>query len=180
MKKLNKFLLLLVCMMMCISFSSVFAGYQRMESIDYQAYIKEDGNVDVVETWNIYVEDTNTLFKTFDIDSSKYTKITNVKVKEILDNGRAKDFRNVGEWQYTDRVLSISAEKSTCPGVSKRVIIVSLSPIIACFEKIVIPLFRSISFISKKESLESTRPSFRISPAENNIPSDNVVFPAST
>lgn len=101
MKKLNKFLLLLICMMMCISCSSVFAGSQRMRSIDYQAYIRENGDVDVVESWHIWVEGTNTLFKTFEIDSSKYTEITNVKVKEISDNGQAKAFRDVGEWQYT-------------------------------------------------------------------------------
>ncbi len=99
MKKLNKFLLLLICMM--ISCGSVFAGSQRMRSIDYQAYIKSNGDVDVVESWHIWVEGTNTLFKTFEIDSSKYTEITNVKVREISDNGQAKDFRNVGEWQYT-------------------------------------------------------------------------------
>ncbi len=100
MKKLNKFLVLLICVMM-ISCGSVFAGSQRMKEIDYQAYIKENGDVDVVESWHIWVEGTNTLFKTFEIDSSKYTEITNVKVKEISDNGQAKDFRDVGEWQYT-------------------------------------------------------------------------------
>ena len=34
-----------------------------------------DGSMDVVETWNIDISDTNTLFKTFKRDSTKYTNI---------------------------------------------------------------------------------------------------------
>ncbi len=52
----------------------------------------------------------------------------------------------------TCSVRSISAEKSTCPGVSNRVISTSFHRILACLEKIVIPLFLSMSPLSRKAS----------------------------
>ena len=60
-----------------------YAGTQRLNSLDYNATLNEDGSMDVVETWDIYISETNTLFKDFDLDSSKYSGITNVKVKNL-------------------------------------------------------------------------------------------------
>lgn len=63
-----------------------------LRKINFDIVLNEDGNMDVTETWNISVEGmTNTLFKTFEIDSSKYKEITNVHVSEITD-GSIKEF----------------------------------------------------------------------------------------
>ena len=50
----------------------------------------------------------------------------------------------------------------------------------ATVNKMVIPLFFSISSVSKKVSLASTLPSLRISPDAYKSPSERVVLPAST
>ena len=42
--------------------------------------------MDVVETWNIKVQNTNTLYKSFKTDKNKYSGITDVTVKEITDS----------------------------------------------------------------------------------------------
>ena len=59
-----------------------------------------------------------------------------------------------------DMVLSISALKSTCPGVSIIFISISSILVLASFENMVIPLFLSYSSLSKKLSPKSTLPVF--------------------
>ena len=36
-----------------------------MNKLDYNITLNEDGSATIVETWNIHVSHTNTLFKTF-------------------------------------------------------------------------------------------------------------------
>ena len=45
--------------------------------------------MDVTETWDIYISETNTLYKTFKPDNSKYSYITDVEVRETT-NGENK------------------------------------------------------------------------------------------
>ena len=97
MKKLNIFFMLIVFTMIFGS-SSVFARYQEMNDLQYTVQIRADGSVDVTEIWDVSVSETNTLFKTFEIDKSKYSKITNIKVSEIDGTNEIK-YMDVGEWQ---------------------------------------------------------------------------------
>lgn len=80
--------------------TKVYAGSQKLNSIDYEAKLNPDGTADITEIWNIKVENTNTLFKTFDIDRTKYTGISNVKVSEITASGREINFRDTGKYAY--------------------------------------------------------------------------------
>lgn len=75
------------------------AGDLRLKNLDYKVQLNSDGSADVTENWRIYIEDTNTLFKTFEIDSSKYKEITNVKVKEIKSSGNV-DFTKINVEKY--------------------------------------------------------------------------------
>lgn len=63
-----------------------YAGTQRLNSIDYDVQLNKDGSMNVTENWDIYMDETNTLFKDFELDQSKYSGITDVKVKN-LDTG---------------------------------------------------------------------------------------------
>lgn len=72
---------------------------QYLDNINYEVTINEDGSMKVVETWDIVVKNTNTLFKTFDLDTSKYSAITDVKVKEIT-NGKNKEFSQTDKYTY--------------------------------------------------------------------------------
>ena len=97
--KLNqKILVALFCVgIFLLSGNYSYAGTQKLNSLDYEAQLNSDGSMDVVETWDIYIDETNTLFKDFDLDESKYSGITNVKVKD-LDTGM--DLREINEEMY--------------------------------------------------------------------------------
>ena len=75
------------------------AGDLYLNNLNFEVQINENGSMDVIETWDIDVEDTNTLYKTFETDDSKYSKITNVTVKEMT-NKQNKDFLKTDEWAY--------------------------------------------------------------------------------
>ena len=64
----------------------------------------------------------------------------------------------------TRSVRSVSAEKSTWPGVSSSVTSVSSRGSTACLEKMVMPRSRSMASVSRKASLWSTRPRRRMAP----------------
>ena len=71
----------------------------NLNSLDFNVQINEDGSMNVIETWDIDISETNTLYKTFDIDKEKYTAITDFKVEEI-ENGRNKEFTKTDLWKH--------------------------------------------------------------------------------
>lgn len=75
------------------------AGDLKLNDLDFQVQINSDGSMDVTETWNINIRNTNTLYKSFKTDSSKYSAITNVKVTDIT-YGINNDFIQTSEWAY--------------------------------------------------------------------------------
>ena len=70
-----------------------------LNNLDFNAKINQDGSMDVTETWDISVEDTNTLFKTFKTDSKKYTSISNVQVTEVTGSTE-KSFNQIESLMY--------------------------------------------------------------------------------
>lgn len=102
MKKTTNKLLIALAIFIGILLISSFsqAASLNLKNLQYDVQLNEDGSADVVETWKIYIEDTNTLFKTFEIDKTKYKEITDVKVSEIKSNGTQKDFEQTYEYQY--------------------------------------------------------------------------------
>ena len=70
-----------------------------LNNLDFNAKINQDGSMDVTETWDISVEDTNTLFKTFKTDSKKYTSISNVQVTEVTGSTE-KSFSQIESLMY--------------------------------------------------------------------------------
>lgn len=71
----------------------------HLKNLDFTAQINEDGSMDVVETWDINISDTNTLYKTFKIDKTKYSEISNIFVQDIT-SGTNKNFKKSDIWQY--------------------------------------------------------------------------------
>lgn len=70
-----------------------------LNHLDFQAQIEKDGSMKVTEKWNIEIEDTNTLYKTFTIDKSRYTSISNVEITDIT-NGMEQKLKKQDEWEY--------------------------------------------------------------------------------
>lgn len=69
----------------------------ELNELDFDTQINSDGSMDVTETWDIDISNTNTLFKTFKIDSSKYSNITEVQVTDISSK---TNFSQINEEMY--------------------------------------------------------------------------------
>ena len=76
-----------------------YAGTQKWNALDFDVEINYDGSMNVTETWDIYVSNTNTLFKDYVLDSSKFSGISDVKVLEV-SNGNIKPLEEIYEEQY--------------------------------------------------------------------------------
>ena len=71
-----------------------------LNNFDFDVQINSDGSMDVVETWNIDISETNTLYKTFKFDSTKYSSITNGKVSRVTSAGTVIPLNDFGEYAY--------------------------------------------------------------------------------
>lgn len=102
-KRIKKIVILifivLVLLMQFSTYSNAVGSYLNLNALDFKATINPDGSMDVVETWDIDIRYTNTLYKTFEMDEDKFSEITNVKVKEITD-GTSKEFTDINEEMY--------------------------------------------------------------------------------
>ncbi len=101
--KTNKLVMILfiAVVLLLIMMPQCFAGDQELKSLDFDITLNDKGDMKVVETWDIKVYDTNTLFKTFSYSKNKggNYKITDVTVKD-LTNGDGYQMRDVGQWMY--------------------------------------------------------------------------------
>ena len=102
MKKLFKrfFIIgLLLIIFIILNPKIAFAGTQELDNLDFNVIVKENGDMEIKEIWDITIEDTNTLFKTFPIDET-YNEIRDVLVTEITDSGERINFTKSNEYQY--------------------------------------------------------------------------------
>ena len=101
--KTTKKLLVSICFMFLFiilaTIKSNASSNLHLNELAFDASINTDGSMNVTETWNIEIEETNTLFKTFKTDMSKYSDITNVQVSEIT-NGSARNFTKINTLMY--------------------------------------------------------------------------------
>lgn len=101
MKNTSKILYILIFALTFLAIGTVKSSASSLElnKLDFNVQINNDGSMDVTENWNIDISSTNTLYKTFKTDSSKYSGITNVTVREIR-KGQNINFINTDEWAY--------------------------------------------------------------------------------
>lgn len=103
-KTINKVVIASIVFLGILLLSQVSnAAGLRLKNLDYQVKLNFDGTADIVENWRIYIEDTNTLFKTFEIDNSKYKEIKNVKVQEIKSSENVNFTRIYQEKYHVDK-----------------------------------------------------------------------------
>ena len=85
-KVFTRWSIMAIIILLIVLFSGqLFSKKQIMNELDYEITLNEDGSATIVETWDIYISHTNTLFRTFE-KSSKFGDIINVKVRD-LDTG---------------------------------------------------------------------------------------------
>lgn len=70
-----------------------------LNNLTFDVKLNEDSSMEVIEYWNIDIEDTNTLYKSFEKDNTKYTNISDVKVTDIT-NGNNKILTQISNWEY--------------------------------------------------------------------------------
>lgn len=102
MKKILRRIILFICIfigVLILSTNVKASGGLRLRNLKYDVTLNADGTANVTETWRIWIEDTNTLFKTFEVDTSKYKEITDVKVSEIKSTGNV-DFTRINQYKY--------------------------------------------------------------------------------
>lgn len=101
MKKIIVNLILWAAIILCIITNPVQASSSDLflNHLDFQAQINDDGSMNVTEKWDIEIEDTNTLYKTFETDKTKYSNIRNVEVREI-SNGSNHILGKQNQWAY--------------------------------------------------------------------------------
>ena len=83
-------IMLLVFFFSLLIGNQVKAGSIKLNKLDFEIQLNEDGSMDVVENWNAKITDTNTMFKDFYLDSSKFKKITNVEVYRVSSGNKQK------------------------------------------------------------------------------------------
>ena len=71
----------------------------KLNHLEFEVQINADGSMNITEKWNIQIKDTNTLYKTFKTDKTKYSKITNVEVTEV-SNGKKQSLQPQNQWSY--------------------------------------------------------------------------------
>ena len=101
MKSIKKivYIAIFTLVFLLIGTKNVKAGTLELNNLNFNAQINSDGSMKVKETWDIDIYRTNTLYKSFKTDNSKYSEITDVTVKEIT-GGENIDFVKDTEWAY--------------------------------------------------------------------------------
>lgn len=98
-KKLLITLMFLIGFVLIGNIKSMASGDLYLNKLNFDAQINDDGSMDVVETWDIDIEETNTLYKTFKTDRTKYSGIKNVQVTDVT-NGAEKSFKEINTLMY--------------------------------------------------------------------------------
>lgn len=70
-----------------------------LNHLSFEAQINQDGSMNVTEKWNIKMNETNTLYKTFKIDKTKYSNLSNVTVADVT-SGKRQLLLEQKQWGY--------------------------------------------------------------------------------
>lgn len=79
------FIMALAILFIVLVSGQLFSKKQIMKELDYDITLNEDGSATIVETWEVYISHTNTLFRTFE-KSSEFGDIINVNVRDLDTN----------------------------------------------------------------------------------------------
>ncbi len=80
--------------------SQVKAGSILLNHLDFQITLNEDGSMNVTENLDARINDTNTMFKDFKMDSSKFKEITDVKVYRVHEDNTKTKLTEIDEEMY--------------------------------------------------------------------------------
>lgn len=98
-KKLLSTFFIIILGLLVFPIISNASDYLYLNNLEFYAQINSDGSMNVTEIWDIDIEDTNTLFKTFKTDNAKYSSITDVKVTDVT-NGENNMLTHINTYMY--------------------------------------------------------------------------------
>jgi len=101
MKRIKRFLIIAIFLftIAILGGNNVKAdSYLHLNNLKFDVQINEDASINVTEYWDIEIEKTNTLYKTFITDNAKNIQITDVKVTDITEEN--KSFLQQDNWEY--------------------------------------------------------------------------------
>lgn len=97
--KIIKFVVMAVIFFVLILiFGNVNQKSQYLDNLDYNITINEDGSIRIVETWDIYINHTNTMFRNFKY--SKYRQYGDIVDVSVTDLNARKELINSNEEEY--------------------------------------------------------------------------------
>lgn len=94
------FAMLIIFIAIILISNKVKAGNINLNNLDFEIQLNEDGSMDVTENWNAKISNTNTMFKDFYLDSSKFEAITNVEVYRVYSENNKKKLTEIDEEMY--------------------------------------------------------------------------------
>ncbi len=97
--KKAKICLTILITIIVIGITKAVSADLALNTLEFEANIKENGDMEVTEYWDIRIQDTNTLYKYFKRDSTKFSGIGDVLVTDITNGGNIKLTRDI-LWQY--------------------------------------------------------------------------------
>lgn len=95
MKKLNKIIFFIIVISIClisILSNKVYAVENKINDIDINVIIKEDGTADVTETWNVEIYGINELYKPY-----YGLNISKIKDLSVTDENN-KEYEYISDW----------------------------------------------------------------------------------
>ncbi len=100
MKRLKLIVIVISILTFTLFLGSIYAGELNLNSLKFNVLLNEDGSMNVTEIWDISIKDTNTLYKTFPLDSEGFDGFSNATVYEILENGEKIPFARTNKEVY--------------------------------------------------------------------------------
>ena len=103
MKRVKRIMILLFCLIVFLNIKipkvKASDGELYLNDLLFDVKINQDGSMNVIEIWDIEVKKTNTLFKTFKTDSTKFYGIEDVQVTDITNSQYLK-FSQINQLMY--------------------------------------------------------------------------------
>lgn len=100
-KNYLKLLFMIAVLLGCLWIGNqVQAGSIKLNNLNFEIHLNEDGSMDVIENWDARIYDTNTMFKDIHMDSTKFKEITDVEVYRVNSNGTKTKLTQIDEEMY--------------------------------------------------------------------------------
>ena len=101
--KIKKYVLsilfLSILLFLSIAFYNKSYASLYLNNLNFDVQVNSDASMNITEIWDIDIEETNTLFKTFKTDKTKYSEIKDVTVTDITNSNEIA-FNKINNLMY--------------------------------------------------------------------------------